>query len=188
MKKVVIGGLFMVLCVLPSLVMAQTDNFGNVDTLYIDVERINPSHFALTISYTNDQPVAGLSVPIQMTGGKIPVLADSAVYTGGRVENFSFKGFRPDTGIQCVTLGMIANLSSTDNVLKPGTGRLVTVFVSSMDDRDVETFLVDTTTTHPDNSMMMIADRSLLGPPDSTLAARMKTLEIVPALVIRKAK
>ena len=167
---------------------AQVDKFGKVDTLYIDVERANPSHYVMTVSYTNDQPVAGLSIPLQMTGGKVPIVADSAVYTGGRVDNFAFKGFRPDTAIQCVTLGMIADLTGTKKILEPGAGRLVTVFVSSLDNRPLEKFLVDTTTTNPDNSLMIIADRSLLGPADSTLAKREKDLQIVPALVIREPK
>ena len=92
-----------------------------------------------------------------MTAGLNRIVADSAIYTGGRVEHVAYKGFRPDTAIQCVTLGLLANLGPTQNTLTPGQGRLVTVFVSSLEDKPIEKLAVDTTTTHPNNSLMVIA-------------------------------
>lgn len=174
------------LLLLPAQLMAQTDNYGVTDTLYADLAKIDDLNWSITISYVNDQPVGGLSIPLQMTAGKNRLVADSAIYTGGRVEHFAFKGFRPDTAIQCVTLGIIANLGPSNNVLEKGSGRLVTIFLSSMDGKKIENLFVDTTTTFPNNSMMVVADRSLLGPVDSTYAMRMKELEIIPVFIVRK--
>jgi len=179
----------LILALIPSLAAAQKDSFGVLDTVYADVAKINEYNWTVTISYANDEKVVGLSVPIRFDAGEIAVVADSAVYTGGRAENFTYKGFRPDTSIQAVTMGMIANLGPTDNTLKPGRGRLVTVFVSSLNKIPIEELNVDTTTTHPSNSLMMIADRFQGGEyPDTLSLYNRRILEIRPAWVVRHSK
>jgi len=177
----------LIFALIPNLAAAQKDSFGVLDTVYADVVKIDDYNWSVTISYTNDEKVVGLSVPIKFDAGNIPVVADSAVYTGGRAENFTYKGFRPDTSIQAVTMGMIANLGPTDNTLKPGRGRLVTVFVSSLDNQPVGNLNVDTTTTHPSNSLMMIADRFQGGEyPDTLSLYNRRILEIRPAWIVRR--
>ncbi|MBU8932909.1 MAG: hypothetical protein KOO62_02770 [candidate division Zixibacteria bacterium] len=148
--------------ILPSISSAQVDHFGVVDTIYADVAKINDANWSITINYTNDEAILGLSVPLKLTAGAVKIVADSAVYVGGRVEHFAYKSFRPDTVIQCVTLGMIANLGPTKNVLAAGRGRLATIFVSSLGGKTIEKLGVDTTTTSPNNSLMVIADRKEL--------------------------
>ncbi len=154
MKKLLIAACLMLL---PVAASAQLDNFGYVDTLYVEASKINDANWSITVSYSNDQSIVGMSIPLKMTAGLNRIVADSAIYTGGRVEHFAYKGFRPDTAIQCVTLGLLANLGPTQNTLTPGQGRLVTVFVSSLEDKPIEKLAVDTTTTHPNNSLMVIA-------------------------------
>lgn len=171
----------------PAFVSAQMDHFGKLDTVYTDVAKIDNHNWTITVSYTNDEPVAGLSIPLKMSAGLTRVVADSAVYTGGRVEKFALKAFRPDTAIQCVMLGMVANLGPTDNVLTPGNGRLVTVFVSSLDKKPIEKLAVDTTTLQPNNSLMVVADRielNKLG--DSVPPQLSEKLLILPAFVARQ--
>ncbi len=171
----------------PMFASAQVDHFGVVDTIYADVAKLDDFNWTITVSYTNDQSVVGLSVPLKMTAGLNRIIADSAVYTGGRVEKFSYKGFRADTAIQCVMLGMIANLGPTQNILPSGNGRLVTVFVSSVENKPIEKLVVDTATLHPNNSLLVIADRSQLEPEADTVPVHMsKKLEIIPAFVARQ--
>ena len=171
----------------PMFVSAQVDHFGAVDTIYADVAKLDDFNWTITVSYTNDESVVGLSVPLKMTAGLNRIIADSAVYTGGRVEKFSYKGFRADTAIQCVMLGMIANLGPTQIVLPSGNGRLVTVFVSSIENKPIEKLVVDTATLHPNNSLLVIADRSQLDPEADTVPVHMsKKLEIIPAFVARQ--
>ena len=171
----------------PMFASAQVDHFGVVDTIYADVAKLDDFNWTITVSYTNDQSVVGLSVPLKMTAGLNRIIADSAVYTGGRVEKFSYKGFRADTAIQCVMLGMIANLGPTQIVLPSGNGRLVTVFVSSVENKPIEKLVVDTATLHPNNSLLVIADRSQLEPKADTVPVHMsKKLEIIPAFVARQ--
>lgn len=173
---------------LPMFASAQVDNFGVLDTVYVDVAKIDEHNWTMTVSCTNDEPVAGLSIPLKMTAGLNRIVADSAVYTGGRVENFALKAFRADTAIQCVMLGMVANLGPTNNVLAPGKGRLVTLFVSSIGNKPIEKLAVDTTTLQPNNSLMVVADRIELNkegdsvPPDLN-----QKLQIFPAFVVRQA-
>ena len=171
----------------PIFASAQVDHFGAVDTIYADVARVDDYNWTITVSYTNDESVVGLSVPLKMTAGLNRIVADSAVYTGGRVEKFAYRGFRPDTAVQCVMLGMIANLGPTQNVLAPGSGRLVTVFVSSVDNKPIEKLAVDTATLQPNNSLLVVADRSQLDPEADTVPVHLsKRLEIIPAFVARQ--
>ena len=182
-------GLLMALLVLPALSLAQVDKFGKADTLYADVTRIDDNNWKVEISLTNDQYVEALSVPLRLSAGTNRIVGDSAVYTGGRVEDFDFKGFRADTAVQCVTLGMMANLGPSMHMLGPGSGRLVTVFVSSLDNKPIEKLVVDTTTTRPNNSLMIMARRIQPGdPPDTIPRERFIELQILPAFAVREQK
>ncbi|HPC11655.1 MAG TPA: hypothetical protein PK112_06105 [candidate division Zixibacteria bacterium] len=173
----------------PQKPAAKPDNFGILDTVYAEVSRIDPQNWSMTISATNDENVEGLAVPLKLSSGTVRIVADSAVYTGGRVDHFAYRGFRPDTMQQCVTLGMVANMGPSTNVLAPGKGRLVTVFVSSIEDQPVENLVVDTTTTSPSNSLMLVAQfeeiKNRLG--EEAIRAD-KRLEIYPAFVVVKSK
>ncbi len=166
---------------------AQQDKFGKPDTVYADVAKVSPKLWTITLSLSNDEYVTALSIPLKITGGLNRIVADSGVYTGGRVQHFTFRTFRCDTAIQCITLGMIANLGPTKNRLKPGAGRLATVFVSSMEDKAIEKLSVDTTTTSPNNSLMAVADTIQGEAPDTTRIDR-KDMVIVPVFITRQAK
>ncbi len=166
---------------------AQTDVFGKVDTLYADVAKVNDQVWTVTVKYVNDEAIKGMSVPFKLGAGTTKVLADSVVYTGGRVENFDLIKARPDTAIQCITLGIVGSLGPQKKSLPPGSGRLATIFVSSMNGEPIDKLIVDTTTTSPSNSLMAVADESELGrmlkvenptPLD-------KRIEIFPAFVVR---
>lgn len=174
---------------LPVLSLAQVDEFGKPDTLYADLARIDKTNWKIEISMTNDQFVEALSVPFKLSAGEIRIVGDSAIYTGGRIEDFDFKGFRADTAVQCVTMGMMANLGPSKHTLPPGSGRLVTVFVSSVEGKPIEKLSVDTTTTHPNNSLLVMARRVQPGdPPDTIPLERFSELQIVPVFVVRGPK
>lgn len=177
------------LLIIPAIASSQVDHFGIIDTLYVDVARIDATNWTLTISLTNDEFIEGMSIPLKMTAGMTRIVADSAIYTGGRVEEFAFKGFRPDTAIQCVTLGLVANLGPPKVKLPPGSGRLVTVFVSSLDGTPIDKLVVDTTTTNPNNSLLAVVRRiQLTDPPETISYERRGELELIPAFVVRQSK
>lgn len=166
---------------------AQVDNFGSMDTVFADLAKIDANNWSITISCSNDERIEGMSVPLKMTAGLNRIVADSAIFTGGRVEHFAYKAFRPDTAIQCITIGLLANMSPTKNFLAPGAGRLVTVFVSSLEDKPLEQLAVDTTTTSPGNTLMAVAYR-FQESGDTVPAGRSEILTIKPAFVVRQPK
>lgn len=179
----------LLLLILPISVLSQTDNYGKTDTVYADIEKLDANTWTVSISIVNDEYIGGLSVPLKLSSGAIPIVGDSAVFRGGRVEHFAFKAFRCDTAIQCVTIGMIANMGPTKHTLAPGTGRLLTIYVSSFDKKPMERLKVDTTTTQPNNSLMAIADYVQWNdPPDTLPLDKRKDAEIVPVFVIREPK
>ena len=169
--------------------LAQVDHMGKTDTVYADLSRINDDNWSITINVVNDENILGLSVPLKLRAANVKVVADSASYAGGRIEHFAYKGFRPDTVIQCVMLGMIANLGPSENKLTPGSGRIVTIFVSSLDGEKIEKLTVDTTTLSPDNSLMIVADVEDLADVNDSIPKHIdKRLEIYPAFVARISK
>ena len=189
MKKLLLATLSLSL-MLAGTAFGQTDAFGKVDTVYAELAQIDDHNWSITVNITNDEHLLGLSVPLKLSSEISPSVADSAVYTGGRVEHFAYKGFRPDTAIQCVTLGMVGNLGPTNNKLAPGQGRLATIFVSAMEDKPMPTLTVDTTTTHPNNSLMLVADSEeivrMLGEEKPTQLDR--RVEIYPVFVVQRSE
>ncbi len=167
---------------------AQSDSFGILDTLYAELEPISAQSWKVTVSYSNDQNIVGLVVPLRITAGMNRIVADSASYVGGRVEDWDYLAFRADTAIQAVTLGMIANIGPTTHRLTAGSGRLVTVFISSLDGNPIPELDIDTTTTHPNNSLEVIADSVQPGMDDTTRVTSMQERKIYPAWVIRRAQ
>lgn len=170
----------------PLTAAAQVDAIGSTDTLYAELNRVDETHWSITVSLTNDEHIVAMSVPLKFYAEPSPnrLVADSAVYGGGRVETFSYKGFRADTAIQCVTLGMLANIGPTNRKLTPGRGRIVTVFISSLDEKPIEMLHVDTTTTHPSNSLQIIAD-TIQGDPPNTYDVDEKDTSLIPVFVAR---
>jgi hypothetical protein len=117
------------------------------------------------------------------------VRGDSAIFTGGRIEQFDYKGFRADTAIQCVTLGLVANLGPNQKSLPPGKGRIVTIFVSSPDKEPIKNLTVDTTFTRPNNKLMIIVKRIQPGePPDTIGLDRESEKQIIPVWVVTKSE
>jgi hypothetical protein len=181
-------GLFAMAALLPTGLTAQTDAHGKPDTVYADLSRVDGSSWIITISYTNDEIIEGMTVPIRMTAGLTRIVADSAVYTGGRADHFALKAFRPDTAIQSFLLGLVANLAPTTHQLDPGRGRLATVFVSSIDDKPIDSLVVDTTTLPPHSQRLMAVAKTVQGVPPDTVSIDRDSLKIMPAFVVRYLK
>lgn len=177
-----------ILLCLPMGAAAQGDPHGVPDTVYADLSRIDETNWTITVSYTNDEAVAGLTVPLKMAAGLNRIVADSAIYTGGRVDHFTLKAFRPDTAIQCVLLGMVANLGPTYKRLEPGRGRLATIFVSSLDDKPIDTLIVDTATVPPGQQRLLSVADELQGTPPDTVRLSREEVRIYPVFVIRYMK
>jgi hypothetical protein len=173
--------------VLASAASAQPDKLGKPDTLFAEIGRLDVSHWTITLSLTNDESVRAFSVPLRMTAGLNKIVADSAVFAGGRAADFAQKWFRADTAIQCVLVAGVASVAGPRKRLAPGTGRFVTIYVSSLEKKPIDKLDVDTTTVNPSNSLQMMADSIQGTPPDTTKVPQADCL-FVPAFVVRKAK
>lgn len=174
---------------MPLAAFAQMDEFGMLDTIYAEINKIDDLNYSITVIYANDENVEGLSIPLQYSATDNRLVTDSVIFKGGRAEEFVVKRFRPDTSIQCVTLGLIANLGPTTRMIKPGKGRLATIFLSSMDNKPIEGFTLDTTTTYPNNSLLIVASR-LQGPglTDTVPPVEHERKNIIPAFVVIEPK
>ena len=172
---------------LPIIVMGQTDAFGKQDSLFADLSKVDDHNWKIDISIVNDEWIEALSIPLKLDGGETRLKADSAIFTGSRIEKFDYKGFRADTAIQCLTLGLVANLGPNQKSLPPGRGRIVTIFVSSMDNEPIKDMTIDTTFTRPNNKLLIIVKRIQPGePPDTIGLDRESDKQIIPVWVVTK--
>jgi hypothetical protein len=180
-------GMALIAGLLPTAILAQDDDFGKTDTIYADIAFINELTATVTISMTNDENLVGLQIPFKMDAGLNKIVADSGVYAGGRVADakWAYLGFRPDTAIQCVLLGMIADIGPTSHRLLPGRGRIATVFISSVEGKKIEKLAIDTTTVGRGVSLMAVAD-TFQG--NDTLKIDMIARQIKPVWVVRYPK
>ncbi|MGD8605447.1 MAG: hypothetical protein PVH24_03345 [Candidatus Zixiibacteriota bacterium] len=181
---IVILTLLLVSAVLPTGIMAQVDSLGSVDTVFAKVAKLSPDSWSVTLTTTNDDGIVGVSLPMKIDAGLTKIVADS-MKPGEAVANWDFKSFRVDTAIQCFTIGLIANLKpGQKRMLKPGTNTLATVYISSLDKKPIEKLKIDTTTTHPNNSLMMVADPVQGTPPDTVRISPLAG-KIYPAFVVK---
>jgi hypothetical protein len=160
------------LLVISAALMAQDDKYGTVDTIYAEPYKIDARHWGINVSMFNDEEIIALSIPLTFNAGQNRVVADSTVFAGGRAESFRLKFARPDTTTQCLTIGLIADVGVSVPPIPAGKGRIATIFLSSLDGKDIASLKVDTTTTNPGNSLQIIK------PP---------ALNIIPAFTVKKA-
>ncbi len=188
--KSLANGTLALLLIIGAVSMVQAgpiDKFGIADTVYCDLAKVSPTCWTITVSCTNDESIAAIAVPLKMTAGLNRIVADSAVFAGGRCEKFAVQRLRADTAIQCALIGLIANIGPSKTKLAPGSGRLATIYVSSLEDKPIEKLAVDTTTMNPNNSLMAVAE-SVQGEPPDTVRVDRKDVEIIPVFIVRESK
>ena len=179
------------LALLPLAAGAQPkpDPYGAPDTLWAELARIDDQNWSITLTYFNDEDIVGLQIPLKLASGDQRLVADSAVFAGGRLVEAKWTElrFRPDTAIQCVTLGLMANIGPSDYSLPAGKGRIATVFVSSLEDEKVENLTIDTTTAQPGLYLMAMTDL-VLGKGADTTRLSIQERQIIPQWVVRKSE
>jgi hypothetical protein len=136
------------------------DPFGITDTVYLEPYQINDRNWGVHVSMYNDEEIVALSIPLTFSAGQNRLVADSTVFIGGRAESFRVKHARPDTSTQCVTIGLIADIGISVPPIPAGKGKIATIFISSLDKKDISGFTVDTTTTPPGNDLLLVTPNS----------------------------
>lgn len=152
------------------------DPLGVRDTIFATVSRLGDQEWTVNIGYFSDVELFGLSIPLRFTAGLNRVLIDSTIFIGGKVEHFEVKIKRADTAIQTLTIGLIAGLHPKAKTLEAGTGRLATVFLHADMEGRAPALKVDTTTTYPENSLMLVQNAK---PPEN------KQTKIYPVFVFK---
>jgi len=148
--------LFGLLVLMATSAVAQVDEFGKADTIFAEPYKIDANNWGINVSLFNDEEIVGISVPLKFTSGKNRLVADSTIFKGGRAEHFRVKFARADTAIQSVTIGLIADVGVSVPPIQAGKGRIATIFVSSLDKKEITSLAVDTTTTVPGNTLQMV--------------------------------
>ena len=172
LRKIILFAIGMML--LSGGLYAQIDDNGAIDTMYLEPYQIDAKNWAVNVSLFNDEEIIAISLPVIFSAGKTKIVADSTIFKGGRADHFRVKTARVDTATQCLTIGMIWDLGVSVPPMDPGTGRIATIFISALDGGDItEPLKIDTTTTHPSNSLQMVMP---------------SVKEVVPALVVRPAE
>jgi hypothetical protein len=197
-KRLITSLLLLAALCLPTVVMAQEepaeetapavpDAYGTLDTVYAEVTKLDNLNWAIKVSYAGDANIIGLSLPFKFSSGINRIVADSVHYSP-TVADFAYKTMRADTAIQCVTVGLIANIGpGPKQMLKPGTEPVVTIYISSIEDKPLDQLTIDTTTTYPNNTLMAAADM-LQGTPPDTIRLTHLEQRILPAFVLTKPK
>ncbi len=178
LRKIILFAIGMML--LTGGLYAQVDNAGAIDTMYIEPYQIDAKNWAVNVSLFNDEEIIAISLPVIFSAGTTKIVADSTVFTGGRVDHFRVKSARVDTATQCLTIGLIWDLGVSVAPMAAGTGRIATIFISALDGSDItEPLKIDTTTTNPSNSLQMVMPSDKESNPAE---------EVIPALVIKPAE
>ncbi len=159
-KRIALFGMILLITLAGSLAAQQEDKFGVVDTIIVEPYQINARNWGINVSMVNDEEIVAISVPLNFTSGQNRLVADSTIFAGGRAESFRVKFARPDTSTQCVTIGLIADVGISVPPIAAGKGRIATIFVSSLDKKDIDGIKVDTTTTPPGNSLLLVTPPS----------------------------
>ncbi len=134
---------------------------GDSDTIYLESYRIDRLNWGVNLSLLNHEEIFAMTIPLTFSAAyQNRLVADSVTYNGGRVESFQIKIVRPDTLTQCVTIALFADLGNTVPPLPSGTGLIARLFISSLDRRDISGFTIDTTTTPPSNSLLLVTPES----------------------------
>lgn len=131
------------------------------DTIYLESYRIDRLNWGVNVTLRNHEEIFALTVPLTFSAAyQNRLVADSVNYNGGRVEYFQVRIVRPDTLTQCVTIALFADLGNSVPPLPSGSGLIAKLYISSLDRQDISGFTIDTTTTPPSNSLLLITPSS----------------------------
>lgn len=156
--------------------LAQDDKYGKaVDTIFAEPYKIDAENWAVNVSMFNDEEILAISIPLTFSAEKNRVVVDSTISKGGVAEDFRVKYARIDTSTQCVTMGLISDIGVSVPPIPPGKGRIATVFLSSLDDKEIKSLKVDTTTTPPGNSLQLVM------PPTEGIVPAFVVIESAPS-------
>jgi len=118
MKRIVLT--FLTTLILAGNLFAQSDAYGEVDTLYLDEVTVAPGReFSISVNLFSDEELGGITIPL--TYPKEMLENPEVDFTGGRIEYLSTKPVTIDTAAGTVLVGAIVFF---EDYIQPGDGFL----------------------------------------------------------------
>jgi hypothetical protein len=139
------------------------DEYGIMDTVIIDVHRLEGTAWVATVHLYNDENLAAMTLPLRWRPQKGTFRLDSASYDGLRTEYFALKTFYPDTVAGTILIGLISDLGTGLPPLEPGRGAIARLYFTSLENPP-KPLMIDTTFIRPHNVLQMVTPdvRSIL--------------------------
>ncbi len=133
--------------------MAQNDE-NAPDTLTLQTAKALPDNrIAVDINFFNDQPLAALTIPLQIAGAGLKI--DTVLFTDSRIDYLRIKPVTITEDRRSVVFGAIC---MTEAYIAAGSGPVATLILSSADKKPITECGVDTTTISPANILFTKPD------------------------------
>jgi hypothetical protein len=114
------------------------------------------SQVMASVSVSNDQGLAGLTLPFRYGDGDSPIVCDSISFSDTRVEYFELKTQRIDTVEQVILLGLIPDFVGKKPPLERGYGEVARIYFTIKRGPRFQSYLLDTTTVRPYNRLKFV--------------------------------
>ena len=133
------------------------DSFGKIDKAEVVIKQVKPNHFALELTWDNDEKLAAFTYPLTVKGKDFKMHYDSVSWKG-RCSYFAVKSVKPVDSLQQVLVGFFADLSGTNPPLPEAKGTVATLYFTAdagaaKKTVDVCDIAVDTTFIGPSSTL-----------------------------------
>jgi hypothetical protein len=114
------------------------------------------SQVMASVSVSNDQGLAGLTLPFRYGDGDSPITCDSISFSDTRVEYFELKTQRIDSVEQVILLGLIPDFVGKKPPLEKGYGEVARIYFTIKRGPRFQSYLLDTATVRPHNTLKFV--------------------------------
>jgi len=126
--------------------MAQTDPYGQVDTVYLDQMTVGSGQeFTINVNMFNDEELGGITMPLKYPVDKLEF--QEVIFTGGRIDYINTKPVSVDEAAGTILVGAIVFFEA---FIAPGDGPIFKIRFRLKDGLTPgETVSIDTTSIPP---------------------------------------
>jgi len=157
-KRAVLTAIFLLLAslLLGTRPVDATDTVGNSvpERVSVQIQRTDSAHWLATVTLTNAEIIAAMTLPFRWSGRGI--LIDSVSYVQTRVEYFALKTFLPDSAAQTILIGLVPDLGMGLPPLEPGEGTILRMYYTGHSSAPATSLRMDTTFIRPHNTLQLV--------------------------------
>ncbi len=114
------------------------------------------SQVMASVSVSNDEELAGLTLPFRYGDGNSPIRCDSISFSDTRVEYFELKTQRIDSVEQVILMGLIPDFVGKKPPLERGYGEVARIYFTLKRGPKFPNYYLDTTTVKPFNRLKFV--------------------------------